>query len=120
MTSLRFLEHGKHAPCHKEATKDIDPGHKDRQSGQDNHQKRTRSDLHQRAQNNDRRNGVGDRHQWRVQRMRHVPNHLEPDENRQNKHDKVLHETGWSIGPANKHQTTTNGQQGHLVTCLLS
>ena len=55
---------------------------------------RAGADLHQRAQDDDRRNRVRHRHQRRVQRMRHVPDHLEADEDRQHEDDEVLHKAG--------------------------
>ena len=48
--------------------KDVDPGHKDRKRGKQDHQEAARTDLHQRTQNDDRRDRVGDRHKRRVQR----------------------------------------------------
>mmetsp|Transcript_28562 Transcript_28562/g.53708 ORF Transcript_28562/g.53708 Transcript_28562/m.53708 type:complete len:752 (-) Transcript_28562:574-2829(-) len=117
---LRFLEHGEHPPCHEEAAKDVDGGHKDPQSTQQRNERACRSDLDQRAQNDDRRDRVGHRHQRRVQRMRHVPDDLEADEHAQHKDDEMLHEAGRHARdqPDAQHQSATNAQQGDLIAGL--
>ena len=80
---LRFLEHGEHAPCHEEAAKDVDGGHKDPQSTQQRNERACRSDLDQRAQNDDRRDRVGHRHQRRMQGRGHRPDDVVADEDRE-------------------------------------
>jgi hypothetical protein len=81
-------------------------------------QPRARSDLHQRAENDDRRDRVGHRHQRRVQRMRHVPDHLEADEHRQHEDDEVLHEARRRDKAPRQHQRTADGQQRDLLLGL--
>src|SRR6056300_462841 len=49
--------------------------------------------------------------------MRNVPNNLETDEHRQNKHDEVLHKACWRNKAQTKGQQTTNGQQCDLLFC---
>jgi hypothetical protein len=83
---------------------------------------RGRSDLHQRAQNDDRRDRVGDRHQRRVQRVRDVPDHLEADEDRQHEHDEMLHEACRRDHPDAQHQRGADGKQRDLpfLVCALN
>ena len=50
------------------------------------------ADRQQRAHHDHRRDGVGDRHQRRVQRRRHAPHHVVADEDRDHEHHELVDE----------------------------
>ena len=50
--------------------------------------------------------------------MRHAPDHLKAHEDRQHKHDEMLHEAGRGDKTDSQQQTTANCQQTHLIARL--
>ena len=63
-------------------------------------------DLQQRAHHDNARNGIGHRHQRRMQRMAHVPHHVITDHAREHKHDKVVEKLcrRYRAHPQNQHR----------------
>ena len=116
--SLRFLEHGEHAPCHEEAAEDVDPGHEDRNRRQQDHQETAGADLHQRAEDDDRRDRVRHRHERGVKRVGDVPDHLEANEDSQHEDDEMLHEARRGHEADTEHQHRADGQERHLLARL--
>ena len=50
--------------------------------------------------------------------MRYIPDHLEPDEHRQNKDNKVLHKAGRGHKPDAQQNSSTHSQQRDLIAGL--
>ncbi|MPL99903.1 hypothetical protein SDC9_46124 [bioreactor metagenome] len=111
----RFLEHGEHPPGDEEAADDVDRGDQHRQRGEDDDEPAARADLQQRAEDDDARDRVRHRHQRRMQRMRHVPDHLEADEAAQREDHEVRHERGRRDRAHEQQQRRAHGQQHHLL-----
>ncbi len=61
-SGLAFLEHGQHAARDHKAAHNIDGGNQNRNGGQNIDQPVRRAKLQQGADNNNPRNGIGDRH----------------------------------------------------------
>src|SRR5579864_8470691 len=96
---LFLLIHRQHALGHKEAAENVHRG-----ESQGDEAERTRpqravivgdqrdADREQRADHDDRGDGVGHRHQRRVQRRRHRPDHVIADEHREHEDRQPEHE----------------------------
>src|SRR3954471_467351 len=115
MTSLRLialhdfglfaLEHAEHAVGDEEAADDVDRAEDDRDAEQDLVERAVRlAEQQQAAEHDDAVDRVGAAHQGRVQRVRHLRDHLEADERRQHE-DRDL---GQQI-----HQTTFPSRTTH-------
>src|SRR5208282_3653928 len=93
---LFLLIHRQHALGDQEAAEDIDRREAERNEAERARPERTAvvanerdTDREQGADDDHRGDGVGHRHQWRVQRRRHRPHHVVADEHRQHENRKA-------------------------------
>src|SRR5580658_9219854 len=99
MSFLLAVEHAEHALGHQEAAEDVD-----RSEGQSNETESARpdrsrmvgyerdADREQRANHDHRGDGIGHRHQRRMQRRRHRPNDEVADKHREHENRQAEHE----------------------------
>ena len=85
---ILLLVHRQHALGDEEAAEDIHRGEDQSEEAEDHGERRARRDgagpdRQQRADHDHRGDRIGDRHQRRVQRRRHVPHDVIADEHRQ-------------------------------------
>src|SRR5882724_8765966 len=97
--SFLLLVHRQHPLGDQEAAEDVDGSEHQRNEAQRASPDRAvvipgqrDADREQRADDNDRGDGVGHRHQRRMQRRRHRPDHVVADEHRQHENRQPEHE----------------------------
>src|SRR5690606_16717046 len=96
--SLAFHEHFQHAPCNDETTGNVNAGNKDGDKSQDIDQAGAMADLHHGADHDNAGYGIGDRHQWRMQGVGYVPDHVIADYAGQDKHREVGQKLSGCVG----------------------
>src|SRR5438876_4655054 len=85
-----LLEHAKHALGHEKAAEHIDRHQRHRDDAEPTAPVEVRrAGREHRADQDDARDRIGQRHQRRMQRRRHVPYDVVADEYRQNEYDQI-------------------------------
>src|SRR5215469_16395627 len=116
MSSLPDLaagEHRQHAAGHREAAEDVDAREEDRRGRQRRDPGVALADLQQGTDDDDPGDGVGHRHQRRVQRMVHVPDDVVADHDREREHGQVRLQRRWR--QRRQHKEQRGNGAGHCV-----